>query len=162
MFFMGDEWGARTPWQFFSDHGPELGGAVSAGRRREFAAHGWSAQDIPDPQDRATFEASKLDWAEAETPPAQALMEWNRQLIALRRSEPALADPRLGTAQFDYDEQAHWFVARRGDISVAVNLAPVAQAVPVAGDVLLASAAVAIGPGSQVLAGESVAVLRTR
>jgi maltooligosyltrehalose trehalohydrolase len=162
MFFMGEEWGARTPWQFFSDHGRELGATVSAGRRREFAGHGWSTQDIPDPQDPATFQASKLDWAEAETPRAQALLEWNRQLIALRRAEPALTDPRLGVARFDYDEQARWFVAHRGDIAVAVNLAPGPQPVPVAGDVLFASAAVAIGPDSQVLAGESVAVLRTR
>ena len=67
MLFMGEEWGARTPWQFFSDHDAELGRAVSEGRRREFASFGWSAQDIPDPQSLATFQDSKLDWSEAQT-----------------------------------------------------------------------------------------------
>ncbi len=55
MLFMGEEWGARTPWQFFSDHAADLGRAVSEGRRREFAAHGWNTEQIPDPQDPATF-----------------------------------------------------------------------------------------------------------
>ena len=58
MLFMGEEWGARTPWQFFSDHEGELGEAVRKGRRAEFASHGWAAEDVPDPQDPATFRVS--------------------------------------------------------------------------------------------------------
>ena len=52
MLFMGEEWGASTPWRFFTDFDePALAEAVRTGRRREFAAHGWNADEIPDPQD---------------------------------------------------------------------------------------------------------------
>jgi maltooligosyltrehalose trehalohydrolase len=160
MLFMGEEWGARTPWQFFSNHEAKLGRAVSEGRRNEFAAHGWAEDDIPDPQDRSTFLASKLDWGEAATARGRALLDWHRRLLALRRSEPALTDLRLGKARFAYEEDARWFVAARGDVAVAVNLAPEPQVLPVPGEVLLASAAVGATEGGHRLAGESVAVVR--
>jgi malto-oligosyltrehalose trehalohydrolase len=69
MLFMGEEFGARTPWQYFTDHQDKgLGQAVTAGRRAEFALHGWQAADIPDPQDALTFEGSRLDWSQAADP----------------------------------------------------------------------------------------------
>ena len=138
MLFMGEEWGARTPWQFFSDHDAELGRLVSEGRRREFSSHGWAAEDIPDPQDPATFEASKLNWSEAQTERGALLLDWHRKLIALRRLEPAITDPRLGLAQFSYDEDAGWFAVKRGEIVVAVNLATEASWVSAQGELLLA------------------------
>ncbi|SDO54279.1 malto-oligosyltrehalose trehalohydrolase [Actinacidiphila guanduensis] len=96
MLFMGEEWGAGTPWQFFTDHDdPELAAAITRGRRREFAAHGWAEEDVPDPQDPATRDRSCLDWTEPDRPVHRELLEWYRALIALRRSEPALSDPRL-------------------------------------------------------------------
>ena len=65
MLFMGEEWGASTPFQFFSSHPePELARATAEARKREFADHGWDADDIPDPQDPRTFQRSKLDWSE--------------------------------------------------------------------------------------------------
>ena len=65
MLFMGEEWGASTPFQFFSSHPePELARATAEGRRAEFAEHGWDADEIPDPQDPQTFLRSKLDWGE--------------------------------------------------------------------------------------------------
>ncbi|WP_107644948.1 malto-oligosyltrehalose trehalohydrolase, partial [Streptomyces sp. Ru87] len=89
MLFMGEEWGARTPWQYFTDHpDPELAEAVRRGRRREFAAHGWAEEDIPDPQDPATRERSCLDWTEPERAPYSRLLDWHRRLIALRRRGP--------------------------------------------------------------------------
>ena len=67
MLFMGEEWGASTPFQFFSSHPePELARATAEGRKAEFADHGWDADDIPDPQDPQTFQRSKLDWAEVD------------------------------------------------------------------------------------------------
>ncbi len=61
MLFMGEEWGASTPWCFFSSFPDEgLSRAVTEGRRREFARHGWDAEAIPDPQDPATRDASVL------------------------------------------------------------------------------------------------------
>ncbi|GGW26364.1 malto-oligosyltrehalose trehalohydrolase [Streptomyces xantholiticus] len=124
MLFMGEEWGAATPWQYFTDHtDPELAEAVRAGRRREFAAHGWSEDQVPDPQDPATRERSCLDRSEREREPHAGLLAWHRELIALRRALPDLSDPDLAAVKVAFDEQARWLAYRRGDLRVAVNLA---------------------------------------
>ena len=58
MLFMGEEWGASTPWQYFTDHtDPELAEAVRRGPPDEFAAHGWARDDVPDPQARRDVRA---------------------------------------------------------------------------------------------------------
>ena len=163
MLFMGEEWGARTPWQFFSDHEGELGEAVRRGRRAEFASHGWDTEDVPDPQSPATFEASKLDWKERDTDRGQRLIAWTRDLIALRRSRTELSDGRRDRVQVTHDEDARWIVVRRGRIAVACNLSAQRQAVPLPGTpdrVLLASEpGFAFGGQAVQLDGESVAVL---
>ena len=65
MLFMGEEWAASTPFQFFTSHPePELGEATAEGRITEFERMGWDPSVVPDPQDPATFERSKLDWSE--------------------------------------------------------------------------------------------------
>jgi malto-oligosyltrehalose trehalohydrolase len=131
MLFMGEEWGARTPWQYFTDHqGEDLGRAVADGRRAEFAAHGWQAADIPDPQDPLTFKRAKLDWSELTKPSARELMAWYRDLAALRRSRPELTDPRLGEVRADYDEAARWILVRRGRLRIAANLGPRVNVLP--------------------------------
>ncbi|QES47591.1 malto-oligosyltrehalose trehalohydrolase [Streptomyces venezuelae] len=123
MLFMGEEWGARTPWQYFTDHpDPALAEAVRAGRRREFAAHGWVAEEVPDPQDAATRERSCLDWSEPDRPEHERLLAWYRTLIALRRTQPDLRDPDLGAVRVAFDEERRWLSFRRGDVRVAVNL----------------------------------------
>ncbi len=123
MLFQGEEWGAGTPFQYFTDHrDPDLGQAVSNGRRREFAAFGWDTADVPDPQDPATFERSKLDWAELGSGGHAGLLAWHRELIALRRRVPDLADPRPGQVIVDFDAGAGWMVIRRGTAVVACNL----------------------------------------
>ena len=133
LLFQGEEWGASTPFQYFTDHGDaELGRAVSEGRRREFAAFGWNPDDVPDPQDPATFERSKLDWDERRRSPHAGLLDWHRDLIALRREVPALAGGGIGAVEVRYDEDARWLVLERGPLSVACNLADREQAVPVA------------------------------
>ena len=69
MIFMGEEWGAGTPWCFFASHPePELAELVRAGRLEEFAQMDWDTSAVPDPQDPQTFESSKLDWSELERP----------------------------------------------------------------------------------------------
>ena len=163
MLFMGEEWGARTPWQFFSDHEGDLGEAVRNGRRAEFASHGWSTEDVPDPQSPATFEASKLDWSEAESERGQVLAAWTRDLIALRRSRTELSDGRRERVQVTYDEEARWIVVQRGRTAVACNLAPERQALPLPATpdgMLLASEPGFVFRDAQVeLDGESVAIL---
>jgi malto-oligosyltrehalose trehalohydrolase len=144
MLFMGEEWGASTPWQYFTDHtDPGLARAVTEGRRAEFADFGWGAADVPDPQDEATFQRSKLDWSELERGCHAELLQWYRELIALRRARPELTDPRLARVQVDYHEAERWLVVRRGRLRVVANLGPRSQRVPLdrpAATVLAASA----------------------
>ena len=144
MLFMGEEWGASTPWQYFTDHTePGLARAVTDGRRAEFAHFGWGTADVPDPQDEATFLRSKLDWPELERGCHAELLAWYRELIALRRARPELTDPRLGRVHVDYDEGERWLVVRRGRLRVVANLGPRGQRVPLdrpAAAVLAASA----------------------
>jgi maltooligosyltrehalose trehalohydrolase len=95
LLFMGQEWAASTPFQFFTDHNPELGKLVTEGRRKEFkhfsAFTDPAARDrIPDPQAESTFLASKLDWTERHREPHAALLRLYRELLRLRQNEPAL------------------------------------------------------------------------
>jgi malto-oligosyltrehalose trehalohydrolase len=157
MLFMGEEWGARTPWRYFTDHEePELARAVSEGRRREFTSHGWTAEDVPDPQDPETHRSSVLDWTEQERPGHRELLEWHRALIALRRAWPELTDARLTEVAVEHDETS--LVMRRGRLRVVANLGPEPGPPLPAGEVILASDP-AVRPGAR-LPGESLAIVR--
>jgi maltooligosyltrehalose trehalohydrolase len=170
MLFMGEEWGAATPWMFFTSFPDDaLADAVRTGRREEFAGHGWAPQasggsDVPDPQDPDTFERSRLDWAEPDKEPHRELLDWHRQLIALRRECWQLSDARLDRVKCEYDEDARWFVLYRQGIAVVCNLAGNRQAVPLTGapsGVLLASAGGFVFRAGQIeLEAESVAIVR--
>jgi maltooligosyltrehalose trehalohydrolase len=128
MLFMGEEWAASSPWQFFTSHPePELAAAVQTGRRREFASHGWAETDVPDPQDPATFERSKLDWSELGKPGHAEILQMYKRLIALRRSRSELSDPRLDKVEVWHGDQ--YVVMRRGHCAVAANLASIPQTV---------------------------------
>jgi len=123
LLFQGEEWGAATPFQYFTGHeDPGLGATVSQGRRSEFSAFGWDPADVPDPQDPATFERSRLNWAEISAQRHASLLAWYRSLVALRRQVPALTDPRPGQTETDCDGDAGWLVVRRGPVTVAANL----------------------------------------
>jgi malto-oligosyltrehalose trehalohydrolase len=164
MLFMGEEWGATTPWQYFTDHqDAALGKAVADGRRAEFAAHGWLAEDIPDPQDRATFERSRLDWSEASAQEHRAILAWYRELITLRHSRPEFTDASLDQLRVDYDEAARWLVLRRGQVRIAANLGTETQRLRVGppGIVMLAAsrAGISLIDGSVVLPPASLAVV---
>ncbi|HUY52344.1 MAG TPA: malto-oligosyltrehalose trehalohydrolase [Streptosporangiaceae bacterium] len=142
MLFMGEEWAAGTPWQYFTDHiDPELAAAVAVGRRAEFGAHGWGPADVPDPQDEATFRRSKLDWAELESPGHGEILAWYRELIALRRAWPELTDPRLDRVRADYNEGGRWLVVARGRLRITANLGQRARRLPLGapGSALLAA-----------------------
>jgi maltooligosyltrehalose trehalohydrolase len=97
LLFMGEEFGASSPFLFFCDFGPELAAAVTNGRRAEFGRferfRDPAAQaTIPDPNDAATFAASKLKWGELERPSHAAWNALYRELLVLRHRHIA---PRL-------------------------------------------------------------------
>ncbi|OBA60860.1 malto-oligosyltrehalose trehalohydrolase [Mycobacterium sp. 1100029.7] len=161
MLFMGEEWGASTPFQFFSSHPePELAKATAEGRKAEFAEHGWDADEIPDPQDPQTFQRSKLNWDEVDADEHGRLLGFYRDLIALRHKDADLADPWLEQLAVDYDEERRWIVLSRGQLRIACNLGTEPVTVPVAGAVVLAWGEPTAQGEETVLEGHSVAILR--
>ncbi|MGE3541373.1 MAG: malto-oligosyltrehalose trehalohydrolase [Candidatus Tectimicrobiota bacterium] len=164
LLFQGEEWGASSPFQYFTSYEDQaLGQAVASGRRAEFAAFGWQPHEVPDPQASTTFTRSKLCWDELEREPHAGLLDWHRCLIRLRRTVQALSDGRLDRIHVDYDEEARWLVVERGPVAVACNLADRAQRLPVrlsgASEVLLASDPAAhLMTGGVTLAPNAVAI----
>ncbi len=121
MLFMGEEWGASTPWQFFTDHSePELVEGIRTGRAREFAEHGWSAA-VPDPQDEGTVVNSQLRWDELSQEPHAALLAWHRTLLRLRGELPDLLSSPLEESSLTRDDGV--LVLTRGKVQLVANLA---------------------------------------
>src|SRR3954452_9163587 len=122
MLFMGEEYGEDAPFQFFTDHiDEEIAVATREGRRREFAAFTrFGGEEVPDPQDPATFERSKLT---REGDPAL------RELyVALLRARRAL--PRGRVDDVRADAEAGWVRVRRGDYTLVMNFSDAEQVVP--------------------------------
>nr|WP_245555773.1 malto-oligosyltrehalose trehalohydrolase [Gordonia soli] len=139
MLFMGEEWGADTPFQFFTSHPePELGRATAEGRRAEFAEHGWDSADVPDPQAESTFLDSKLDWSEIDDPAHRRVLDFYRALIHLRRTEPDIARDDFASVAVEHDADAGWFVLHRGTMSVVCVLSPDETVVPITLEPVLA------------------------
>ena len=165
MLFQGEEWGASTPFLYFTNHDdPKLGEAVRRGRREEFAGFGWNPESLPDPQAEDTFLRSKLDWNESRQSPHDELLDWHRSLIQIRRRTPALRDGQLGRTSVRFDETARWFVMVRGPAALVCNLADTAQRVPcdeAAGRriVLASEGGIAVTKGGILLPARSVALL---
>lgn len=130
MVFMGEEWGATTPFAFFSSFGPDLADAVRSGRRAEFARHGWDPAAIPDPQDPATREASVLDWEQAQRPGHRELRKWYAALARLRRRALGDGPTRFADIHVVADDAAAWLVMTHRDVTVRANLAPHEQPLP--------------------------------
>ena len=131
MLFMGEEWAASTPWQYFTDHtDPELAAAVRAGREREFAEHGWqhvygrADVRVPDPQDPATMAASTLRWEEADTGRHALIRDFYRRLIALRAQEPELHTGDRSATRVAVGPEGTWLVLIRGSVHVVISHDP--------------------------------------
>jgi maltooligosyltrehalose trehalohydrolase len=166
MLFQGEEWGATTPFCYFTDHeDTELARAVNEGRRREFAAFGWEPDAIPDPQSVETFELCRLDWSELDEPLHRELLDWNKALIALRRDTPELHDGRRDLVNVRFDEDARWLVFERGPITVAANFSDRLAVVPLGADRTGSIALTSVEPpevmGAEIgLGPESVTIFR--
>ncbi|WP_284155389.1 malto-oligosyltrehalose trehalohydrolase [Sulfuricystis multivorans] len=137
LLFMGEEFAARQPFLYFCDFGPELAAAVTAGRRAEFARFARFAdpgrrEDIPDPNDAATFSRCVLDWDALDALPQQRMLTLYKRLLALRSQEivPRLAGirggahvTRLGVRAL----RAQWLLGDDSCLIVTMNLAQEAQ-----------------------------------
>ncbi len=89
MLFMGEEYGATTPFYFFTDPALGSGAALRRGRRRDLRALGYE-HAAPSPTARSTFDRSHLDRREAATERGRSVRELVRTLLRFRRELPAL------------------------------------------------------------------------
>jgi len=167
MLFQGEEWGAASPFIYFTGHeNRELGQAVSEGRKKELMAAGWKLEDIPDPQAIDSFTRSKLDWHELEREPHKSILRWHQDLIRLRKSRVDLYDGDLAKVHVEYDEQARWLLMTRGSIHVACNFVSGPRRIgwsrkPKAELLLKSNPAVQLETDYVDLSGESVAIIAT-
>ena len=123
LLFQGEEWAASSPFQYFADHEKEMARLVSAGRKKEFARFGWDPDSIPDPEDKATFEHSKLDWSELSEGHHAEMLEWYRDLIQLRFRTPSLHSPTVHKKLIvTFDEEKRWLSFTLGAVTVICNL----------------------------------------
>jgi maltooligosyltrehalose trehalohydrolase len=162
MIFMGEEWGAATPWRFFTSHPePELAEMVRAGRLEEFAQMEWDTSEVPDPQDPRTFEVSRLDWSELERSRHAELLALTRRLITIRRTYPDFTDPNFDQGRARSNDEGGWLLLERGEMIMVVNFSDrptevdVGRAVdPVItiGQIEVAGDVVRLGPHSAVAA----------
>jgi len=129
LLFQGEEWGARTPFLYFTDHqDPELGRRVAEGRAAEFAHFHEGEGEVPNPQAEDTFTRSRLDWSELARAPHTELLDWYRRLIRLRRTK----SDRYGRAgaKVKFDAAAAWLQFQHGGLLAAFNFADHAQHIP--------------------------------
>jgi maltooligosyltrehalose trehalohydrolase len=133
LLFMGEEWGATQPFCFFTDFHDELADAVREGRRREFKKFPEFASEdarahIPDPNDVATFAASRLDWSVPEQPEHAASLDRVRELLRIRREVvvPRLAGMRDGAAEgtliADRGLQVSWMLGDGSRLTLIGNV----------------------------------------
>ena len=162
MLFMGEEWAASTPFQFFTSHPePELGAATAEGRIAEFERMGWDPAVVPDPQDPETFERSKLDWSEPAGGRHARILDVYRRLAALRREHESLTDPSLASVVCTAEEQTRVFTMRRDELTVVVNFGDAVATVETAAATLLfeTGAGAVLSPGRLTLPPHAGALL---
>jgi maltooligosyltrehalose trehalohydrolase len=163
MLFQGEEFGASSPFLYFTDYDdPELGRLISEGRKKEFVAFGWDPDSIPDPQVEETFTRSKLQWSELTEEPHASLLQWHKDLIRLRRSRSELTDGNLNAVKVRFNEKAQWLVLERGRLRTACNLGqePVDLEMGSGARLLLASDESIVVDGTNLKLGpDSVAIL---
>jgi maltooligosyltrehalose trehalohydrolase len=139
MLFMGEEFGASAPFNYFTSFDdPALAKAVSEGRRREYESF-FRDRPFPDPQAPETFAGSQIDWAETARSPHREFLALNRALILLRKQNRCLSNCRKDLTEVDFNEDERWMLIRRGDSSdgnalLFCNLSPETRTVPMPRD----------------------------
>ncbi len=123
MLWMGEEFASSAPFMYFADHEDEdMRKLVSEGRKRDFAAFGWDESQIPDPEGPETFERSRLDWSEVHRGEHEGMLQWVKDLIALRRSTLDLNDGDFGHIKVSCEADGKCLIMRRGSVRVVMNL----------------------------------------
>jgi maltooligosyltrehalose trehalohydrolase len=90
LFFMGEEYGEDNPFFYFVSHSDEeLINSVREGRKKEFESYNWD-REPPDPQDESTFKQSMIDWNKRYSGRYRLILDWNRELLHLRRNYKSL------------------------------------------------------------------------
>lgn len=132
LLFMGEEFGARSPFLYFCDFGPDLADKVRNGRRHEFSrfpefADPETQANIPDPNATATFQRARLDWQQAESDNGRNWLGLYRTLLALRREHiiPRLIGLVGKSARYtvlsNIGLHVCWTLARGAHLEVLVN-----------------------------------------
>ncbi len=125
MLFMGEEFAASTPFQYFADHNdPEMARMVDEGRKREFADFGFDAESIPSPEAVSTYNDSKLKWSEVHEGEHGRMLEYVRALIHIRRHSTSLNDGDRGHVRIGFSEEKRWLRMDRKNVTVLVNFGP--------------------------------------
>ncbi|HET8774060.1 MAG TPA: malto-oligosyltrehalose trehalohydrolase, partial [Thermoanaerobaculia bacterium] len=131
MLFMGEEYGEKAPFQYFTSHGDaDLIEAVRKGRLEEFDDFVWIGEP-PDPHDEETFRRSKLNWSLLEREEHESIWRLYRDLLALRRATPALRGLDLSAVETQADDEKQVLVIRRGNTLTAFNFSDRDQTVDV-------------------------------
>ena len=150
MLFMGEEWAASTPWQFFTSHPEqELGEIVAQGRIKEFERMGWDPAVVPNPQDPATFSRSKLDWSERSEGRHARILAIYRELARLRRELPQLRDASFASLFAEFDDATGYFRLDRGSLSILVNFG--SEPLPLIPGTIVFATAEGLAPHSAVI-----------
>ena len=158
MLFMGEEFGARTPFPFFVSHtDDELARMTREGRLQEFARQGWNYADVPDPLDPKTFESARLDW---EFEKEQVLLhDAYRELLEIRRTRGFNRED-LRELQVEHGET--WLTMRdaaEGSVTFAANFSDAPVTVPVGGELVYSFTTPKVGAEETVLDPWGFAVL---
>jgi 1,4-alpha-glucan branching enzyme len=135
LLFMGEEFGAETPFLFFCDFGPELADKVRDGRRAEFARfEQFSSPEaqakIPDANSIETFMQSKLDWNSINCEPHRTWVGFYRELLQVRREKivPLVSEIVPGEASFKVlapeAVEARWPLLKAGCLQLIANFSP--------------------------------------
>lgn len=115
LLFMGEEYGERSPFQYFVSHGDlDLIEKVRQGRRSEFEHFAWKG-DIPDPAAPQTFTNSKLHWEERECAGHRTLLSFYTELLRLRKTMAALSNPSKSNTKVSVLEPATLIMERWRD-----------------------------------------------
>ena len=169
LLFMGEEYGERAPFYFFTDHqDSRIAEATREGRRRELASQG---ADFVDPQDEATFRSSKLDRRLLASGDGRKTFDYYSEVLSFRRKHPAIRSDRSNSEIREFPDAGVLTIRRRSPEEELLIVAVLKDASTNFGDIapegewsleLSSAAGLPDGGGASVLPGPSVTVYKNR